>query len=123
METNSKKVLAALPSFEDYMALAEEVKRLSISKMRLENEIKKGETATFRRVQEDTSMWKGGKPVSVSYFENAYKHGGIEGELFPIRDEYAAVSAELESKKTQFEIYRQMQDMYRALAYQEKSMS
>ncbi len=123
METNSKKILAALPSFEDFMQLAELVKKLSLSKMRLENEIKKEEARTFHVVQEDPDLWKNGKPVSVSYFDNAYKHRGIHGELLPIRDEYAAVSAELDSKKTQFEIYRQMLDLYKALAYQEKSMS
>lgn len=123
METNSKKVLAALPSFDDYMALAEEVKKLSMLKMRLENEIKKRESLVFQRVMNDPALFRQGKSVSVSYFENSYKHCGLEGELLPVRDEYAAVSTELEAKKTQFEIYRQMQDMYRALAYQEKSMS
>jgi len=123
METNSKKILAALPSFEDFMALAEEVKKLSLRKMRLENEIKRDEAQTFKQVMENPDYWKNGKPVSVSYFENAYKHSGINTELVALRDEYGTVTVELDAKKTQFEIYKQMQDMYRALAYQEKSMS
>lgn len=123
METNSKKILAALPSFDNFMELAEEVKKLSLKKMRLENEIKRDESQNFLQVSENQSFWKSGKPVSVSFFDNAYKHRGINGELLPIRDEYACISAELDSKKTQFEIYRQMMDLYKALAYQEKSMS
>lgn len=123
METDSKKVLAALPSFDDYMNLAGEIKKISIEKMRLDNEIKKSETETFRKVMEDESMWKNGKPVSVAYFENSYKHSGIGGELFSLRDRYGEICAELESKKMLFEIYRQMQEMYKVLAYQEKSLA
>ena len=123
METNSKKVLAALPDFEDYMKLAEEIKQASIEKMRLENAIRSAEAYAFRRVMEDPDFWKGSKPVSVSYFENCYKHRGINGEIEELRGRYAEVSAFLDNMKSRFEIYRMMQDMYRALAYQEKGMS
>jgi hypothetical protein len=123
METNSKKILAALPSFEDYMQLAEEVKALSIEKMKLENEIKRSEALNFQAVMTDEKYFKQGKPVSVSYYENAYKFTGIDVDLIRFRNHLAELTAELERKRTQFEIYKQMHDLYKTLAYQEKAMS
>lgn len=123
METNSKKVLAALPDFDDYMKLAEQVKILSLGKMQMENKIKEQEALAFQRVMNDPAFFRQGKAVSVSYFENSYKHCGITGEILELRNRYSELSVELEAKKTQFEIYRQMHDLYKALAYQERGMS
>jgi hypothetical protein len=123
METNSKKILAALPDFEDYMKLAEEIKRLSHAKMMCEKDIKEMESRAFQRVMNEPAYFVNNKAISVSYFENAYKHAGINREIIPFREELAQLTSELDAKKSQFEIYRMMQDMYRALAYQEKSMS
>lgn len=123
METNSKKVLAALPSFEDYLALAEQIKKLSIAKMQLENEIKRKEAEAFQAVMTDSRYFKQGKVVSVSYFENAYKFVGLDGELLKDRNVLAETISTLEELKTRFDIYKMMHDLYKALAYQEKGMS
>lgn len=123
METNSKKVLAALPSFEDYMNLAEEIKLLYLQRMVLENEIKREESLNFQAVMTDEKYFKQGKPVPVSFYENAYKFTGIDGELMKSRNALAKLISELDSKRTQLDIYKQMHDLYKTLAYQEKVMS
>lgn len=123
METNSKKVLAALPSFEDYMALAEQIKALSLAKMRFDNKVKEAESYAFRQVMTDPKYFVNGKTVSVSYFENCYKQTGLNDEISELRDQLAQIISELDSKKVQFDIYKQMHDLYKALAYQEKGMS
>ena len=123
METNSKKILAALPAFEEYLAIAEQIKELYISKMSMENDIKAAEAEAFRTVMTDPNWFINGKAVSASYFENCYKHGGLNGEILPLRRILVEVIATLDSKKTQLDIYKLMQDLYKALAYQEKSMS
>jgi hypothetical protein len=123
METNSKKVLAALPTFEDYMHLAEEIKMLYLEKMKLENELKRSEALNFQAVMTDPKYFKQGKPVPVSYYENAYKFTGLEIDLMQYRTRLAELVAELDNKRNQSEIYKIMHDLYKTLAYQEKAMS
>ena len=123
METNSKKVLAALPTFEDYMHLAEEIKNLYVEKMKLENELKRAEALNFQAVMTDPKYFKQGKPVAVSYYENAYKFTGLELDLMTFRSRLAELVAELDNKRNQFDIYKTMHDLYKTLAYQEKAMS
>lgn len=123
METNSKKVLEAMPSFDDFMSLAEEIKEISVEKMRLENEIKATEAATFTRVMSDSAFFVGGKPVSVSFYENAYKFSGVGGGLLELRNELANVVATLELKRNQFEVYKSMHDLFKVLVYQERVLT
>lgn len=123
METSSKKVLAALPDFDAFMAIAQEIKKLYHSKMILENEIKTSESNAFKAVMTDPKYFNNGKTVSVSYFENLYKHKGLENETLELRQKLADVVSELDLKRSQFEIYKQMHDLYKTLVYQEKNMS
>lgn len=123
METNSKKVLAALPDFDKYMELAEEIKNISIEKMLTENAIRTKEAETFKEVMTNPKYFTNGKTVPVSYFENAYKFTGIDGELTSMREHLAKMVALLEQKRSQFEIYKQMHDLFKTLVYQEKTMA
>lgn len=123
MVTNSQKVLEAMPTFDDFTKLAEEIKALSIAKMKMENRIKAEEAATFRRVMTDAEFFVGGKPVSVSYYENAYKFSGLNGSLTEARNMLADMQAALDEKKNQFEIYRQMHDLFKTLVYQERVLT
>lgn len=123
METNSKKVLEALPAFEDFMKLAEEIKMISIRKMKLENRIKDLESENFRKIMSSMEYFVGGKPVPVSHYENAYKFSGIDNNLLAVRDELADTVAELEMKRNQFEVYKQMHDLFKTLVYQERVLT
>jgi len=123
METSSKKVLEAMPSFEDYFKLAEEIKKLSYNKMVIEKTIKEKEAETFLTIMTDPKYFINGKTVPVSYFDNAFKHGGINGEILQYRLDLAEAISDLEMKRTQFRIYEQMHDLHKTLAYQEKAMS
>ncbi len=120
METNSKKILAALPEWEDFMGLAEEIKKLYVHRMSLENKIKTTESENFRKIMSDFQFFVHGKPVPVSFYDNAYKHTGIENNLVNIRGELAEVVALLEQKRNVFEIYNRMLEMYKTAVYQEK---
>lgn len=123
METNSKKILDAMPSFDDFMNLAEQIKRLYIDRMLLENQIKSKEAATFREVMGNPKYFIGGKPVSVSYYENSYKHTGIDDEILNLRISLSERVAELERCRSQFEIYQRMLEMHKTLVYQEKVLT
>jgi hypothetical protein len=123
METNSQKVMAAMPSFDDFMKLAEEIKGLSVAKMKMENRIKAQESDTFRAVMTDPTYFIGGKPVAVSYYENSYKFAGLNGSLVEARNMLAEMQASLEEKRNQFEIYKQMHDLFKTLVYQERVLT
>lgn len=123
MDTNSKKILNALPEFDKFMDLAEDIKTLSLSKMKLENLIREGEAVTFKLVMTSPEYFVNGKAVPVSYYENAYKFSGIDGKLLELRNKLAEIQADLDRKKSEFEIYRQMHDLFKTLVYQERVMS
>jgi hypothetical protein len=120
MQTNSKKVLEALPEFERFMELAQEIKKLSLDKMITENGIKSIEATNFRKVMEDPDFFVDGKRMSVSYYENSYKFDGINNNLRKLRNQLAEIQSELDSKKNEFEVYRQMHDLFKTLVYQER---
>lgn len=123
METNSKKVMEAMPSFDEFMNLAESIKIASVEKMKLENQIKSAEALAFKAVMTDEKYFVGGKPVAVSYFENYYKTRGIDGEILELRFKLAEIVAYLESLRNQFEIYKSMHDLFKTLVYQERVLT
>lgn len=122
MDTNSKKLLEALPDFNDMLKLVEEVKELNVRKMNIESILKGKETEVFRTVMTDDKFKVNGKPPAVSYYDNAYKFTGINGELLEYRDELIRIQTELEMKKAQFDVFKQMIDMFKSLVFQEKGM-
>lgn len=123
MQTNSQKIMEAMPTFEDFMDLAGEIKKLSVEKMKLENRIKAQEGEAFREIMTNQNYFVNGKPVAVSYYENAFKFGGLDGRLVLLRDELAETQASLELKRNQFEVYKQMHDMIKTLVYQERVLT
>lgn len=123
MDTNSKKVLEAMPSFDKFMELAEEIKKISLDKMVIENLIKSAEATTFQTVMTDPKYFVNGKAVPVSYYENSYKHKGISGETLDLRLKLAEKVAELELKRNQFEVYHSMLELHKTLVYQERVLT
>ena len=120
MDTNAKKVLEALPDFNDAQDMIEQIKVVTIAKMRLDADIKAGESANFNEVMTSAQYMVGGKQPAVSYYENAYKYTGLEGNLIVLRDKLSTTAAELDALKSRYELYRQMQDMYKTLVFAER---
>jgi cobalamin biosynthesis Co2+ chelatase CbiK len=121
METNAKKVLESLPSFDDLLKTVDEIKELSIKKMKMDATIKELESVTFKEVMSNPKYLVNGKQPAVSYYENAYKHTGIDNDLLSYRNDYSEVVSELDAKKAQYDLYRQMHDFWKTLVYLEKS--
>jgi hypothetical protein len=123
MDTNAKKVLEALPDFNDAQDLIEHIKEITIAKMRLDADIKAQESTNFNEVMNSPKYMIGGKQPAVSYYENAYKYTGIDGNLMILRDKLSTTTAELEALKSRYELYRQMQDMYKTLTFMERGIA
>jgi hypothetical protein len=123
METSSKKLMEALPSFDEFMNIASKIKELSVRKMQLENRIKETESNSFKEVMSNPKYYINGKPVAVSFFENAFKFTGLDGGLILLRNELAQIQSELDEQRNLFDIYKQMHDLFKVLVYQERVFS
>lgn len=121
MKATLKDVLAAIPDFEDLSRLSDNIAELLFKKLLLDKDIKAGESAVFKRCMLDSGTFVGGKPMPVSMIENAYKFGGMDGELLPLRTELAEVTSKLEKAKLQLDIYKNMMDIWRTLSANERS--
>jgi len=120
METNSRKLLEAIPDFREFMNLAEEIRNLLYEKLLLDKHIRNEEAQIFRTVMTDNNFFVNGKPVPVSYYENAYRFGGIDNSLIPYRERLAMVISELEKKKMEYDIYKQMLEVWRTQSANER---
>lgn len=121
MKANLKDILESIPDFEDFMKLAEEIRELSFKKMKLENSLKAGEAITFKEAMSKTL--ENGKLPSTSFVTNAYLHTGFNGELVGDRELLAATISELEQKKIQLSIYRDMINLFQTVSANERNSS
>ena len=121
MKGTPEEVLKAIPDFDEFMKLSEEITALQFRKLSLEAQIKTGETHVFKVASTDEKYFQGGKPPAVSYIDNTFKFTGLNGELIPLRNELAQVTAQFEGKKLQMDIYKTMVEVWRTLSSNQRS--
>ena len=120
---SSGSILKKLPDFDDMMKVSEEIGELLLEKLKLETAIKGTEAETIFKVTTEEKYFVGGKPPSMSFAESTYNITGLAGELMPMREKLAEITATLEKKKTQYDVYKNMLDMWRTLAANERYQS
>jgi len=120
---SSGSILKKLPDFDDMMNVSSEIGDLLLDKLKLETSIKSAEADTILKVSTEEKYFVGGKPPSMSFAENTYKVTGLAGELIPMREKLAEITANLEKKKIQYDVYKNMLDMWRTLAANERYQS
>ena len=123
MKGTPEEVLKSIPDFEEFIKLSEEISELMYSKLVLDSQIKAGEAAVFTTLNTDEKFFQGGKPPSVAYIDNTFKHRGINGELLPLRSELAGVISKLEGKKALMEVYKTMIEVWRTLCSNQRTAS
>jgi hypothetical protein len=123
MNNNPDEVLKSIPDYDDLMKLTEEITGLMYKKLSLDAEIKIGEANVFRVTSTEPQYQQGGKAPAVSYVENTFKFSGLNGELVVLREELAKATAELEGKKMQMDIYKQMVEIWRTLCSNSRTAS
>ena len=119
MKSNLKDIIEAIPDFEDLMKLADEIRQLSFYKMQLENKLKGREALIFQEAM--SRPLENGKFPSASFVTNAYLHTGFNGELMEDREKLAQTISDLEEKKIQLSIYRDMLEVFRTVSANERS--
>lgn len=123
MNSNLSEVLKAIPDFDDFMSITEDIRAINFDKMVVENEIKHRESENFKAVMNKPEYFQNGKPVPVSYYENAYKFTGLSGELLELRQRLSELSALLDQKRLQLSIYKDMIDVWRTMSSNERMAS
>ena len=121
MKGSPEEVLKAIPDFEEFTKLAEEITALMYKKLSLDTQIKDGESIVFRVASTEERFFQGGKPPSSTAIDNTYKYPGLAGELLPLRQELAKATADLEGKKLQYDIYKQMVEIWRTLCSNQRT--
>ena len=119
MKSNLKDIIESIPDFEDFLKLGEQIGQLSFEKLRMENQIKSKESETFKKAM---AIPNGeGKFPSASFVTNSYLHTGLDGELVGLRDGLAFLTSELDKKRIQLAIYRDMLEVFRTISANERS--
>lgn len=120
MNSSVEDIIKQIPDFEEFLKLADQIRDLSFQKLLLEKEIKEMESNVFKSVTTDQKYLVGGKTPAISYIENTYKHTGLDGEILPLREQYARVNSDLERAKLQLDIYKQMVGIFQTVSANER---
>lgn len=122
MKSNLKEVLEGIPDFDEFIELAGQIRELSLKKLTIEKDLKKGEGKTFRDAMVEKEYYVNGKQPAISYIEGAYKYTGLNDCLMPLRDELVEVTAELDYLKLKLDVYKSMLDTWRTLSANERNI-
>jgi len=95
-----------LPDFDDMLEIARKIQFLTLSKIRLEVEISRGESEAIEYHIKNTKI--NNKVPSMEYAKLVFKPAGLDDKLIPLREKLAVAKAELEGSKATFDIYKSM---------------
>ncbi len=115
----TEKIL--LPDFEDMFKLIETIKNLTLSKMKLDLEIKFSEANIVKVVMSTTDYYQNGKPPSMEFVKNTYLNTGLTGELKLLKETLAEITADLEYAKAKFQLYRDLVSLYQTQSANERA--
>lgn len=107
------------PSFDDMIKLAALVGDLTKQVLEKEVEIKTKEAAVVRKVTTESKYFRDGKVLPMSMIESMYLYTGIEGELVPLRREYADLKGKLEKARL---LFQTMQDKVKVFQTQSSNL-
>ena len=123
MKGTPEEVLKAIPDFEEFTKITDNISRLMYEKLSLDSKIKEGESLVFKRATTEEKYFQGGKPASSTYIDNTYKYAGLDGELIPLRQQLAKVISDLEGQRLLFDVYKTMIDVWRTMCSNQRTGS
>jgi hypothetical protein len=100
------------PDFDKMMEVAEKVGELTRETLQLDIQIKDKEARTVREVLTNPIYFKDGKCLAMNVIESTYKYQGIEGELIPLRWEFAEKKGQLDKYKLMFQAYQDLTKIF-----------
>jgi len=121
MEASVKDIYKVIPDFDAFLKLTDEIGELSYKKLVADKDIKRAEANVVIECTTNTKYALGGKPPSMTFIDSTYKFTGIDGEILPLRETYAEVSATLEKRKLELSVYKDMLEVWRTLSANERN--
>lgn len=102
----------SLPDFEDLMELAEEIGKLDTKISKLKNMLEHLKALITQQVTMDKKFFINDKPPSMSYITSHFHVLGtspdVSETLLDIKEDLAKSTGELQAKKNQFVVMRDM---------------
>lgn len=115
-----------LPDFDDLLAIADNIGKLSTKKILLEYELERRLAHITSITSINDEYFVNDRPPSMSYTEANYHKLGVDEEfgkefteagLESIRSDIAHMSGDLESEKNKFRVLTQLVDVWKADQY------
>ena len=110
-----------LPDFSDMMSVVNQISNLAIEKAKLEIQIKAEEANIYYTVTSDSKYFQNGKAPSVAFVEKTWGFAGLQGELLPLRERLATISAKLDGCKLEYDSMKMAIDIWRTASANERS--
>ena len=115
MKGTPEEVLKAIPDFDEFKRLSEEITKLMYDKLILDTSIKDLESRVFETASNNEKYFQGGKSPSTAYIERTWGYRGLNGEIMPLRIKLAELVSQLDGKRSQMDIYKTMVEIWRTL--------
>lgn len=113
-------LLAKLPDVEDLLDLSAEIAKKQLAVSMLESEIKVQEANIVAECLTDSRRFSGGKPLSLAAIERLYLHTGFDGSILKLRNALSKAKVEAEELRRKMEVYKEMIELYRTIAANER---
>lgn len=110
-----------LPDFDDLLELSNTIATLTREKIILENRIKLIESNVVKECMTNAAYWTSGKQPSMDYVKSTWMVSGFDDELLPYKEQLADVVSSLEKCKMQFQVYRDLVDVWRTISANERA--
>ena len=120
MRSTLNDIIERIPDFDEFVALADKIRDVSLEKLLLEKDIKSKESEVFRTATFDEKYFVNGKPPAISFIENAYKQDGFDVELVDVKKKLAELTAESDHLKLTMSIYKDMLSVFQTLSANER---
>lgn len=117
--TNAREI--KLPDFDDLFKLIEQIRQLSVEKMKLEWDIKFEEANIVLEVSSNPKYFISGKAPSMTFIKDTYLKRGIEDSLIERRYQLANMISELEFLKNSFQLNRDMISVFQTESANKRS--
>ena len=114
------------PDVDKVYQVIDTIKEIGLKKTLLDLEIKFKESEVVRTVTNDPTYFvadaKGiGKPPAMNFVEVTFLRTGINGELIPLRIEYANLCSEYDQAKMMLDALKMQADLWRTEAANQRT--
>jgi hypothetical protein len=113
--------MVTAPDFDMMMEIAQKVGDLTAETLKLDIQIKDAEAQIVKEVTTNVEYFKDGKCLAMNQIEPTYKYRGLNGELIPLRWDYADKKGQLEKYKLMFQALQDLVKIFQTESSNQRS--